>query len=189
MLTFYATSLFISRLRSSGSIARFMAVSVGKLQVPQGGHFIVRCTASSEQRCLVVMLKLSEISARKIGVDSSFRTGYSVNLDARRIYLTLASIFIAQATNTPWISRISLRFGPYGGSPSKELPVVTGSGFHRASATFVCGRTIRSPALFPHSWYRPLHVRSAGLDQFHGEFFCGYTGGSPVDAGVWPRKG
>lgn len=62
---------------------------------------IVLATASSDAVLPQVMRKLEHLGVKKSVVGLVIPTGYSFNLDAFSIYLTLAVVFIAQATNTP----------------------------------------------------------------------------------------
>ena len=58
-------------------------------------------TSSSESVLPRMMAKLENLGARKSVVGLVIPTGYSFNLDGTSIYLTMAAVFIAQATNTP----------------------------------------------------------------------------------------
>jgi len=62
---------------------------------------IVLATASSDAVLPQVMRKLERLGVKDSTVGLVIPTGYSFNLDAFSIYLTLAVVFIAQATNTP----------------------------------------------------------------------------------------
>jgi aerobic C4-dicarboxylate transport protein len=62
---------------------------------------IVLATASSDAVLPQIMRKLTRLGAKDSVVGLVIPTGYSFNLDAFSIYLTLAVVFIAQATNTP----------------------------------------------------------------------------------------
>ena len=62
---------------------------------------IVLGTASSDSVLPQVMRKLERMGIKDSTVGLVIPTGYSFNLDAFSIYLTLAAVFIAQATNTP----------------------------------------------------------------------------------------
>src|SRR4029078_12735175 len=62
---------------------------------------IVLATASSDAVLPQIMRKLEALGVKKSVVGLVIPTGYSFNLDAFSIYLTLAVVFIAQATNTP----------------------------------------------------------------------------------------
>jgi aerobic C4-dicarboxylate transport protein len=61
---------------------------------------IVLATASSDAVLPQIMRKLERLGVRPAVVGLVVPTGYSFNLDAFSIYLTLATVFIAQATNT-----------------------------------------------------------------------------------------
>ena len=63
--------------------------------------FVVLGTASSDSVLPQVMRKLERMGIKDSTVGLVIPTGYSFNLDAFSIYLTLAAVFIAQATNTP----------------------------------------------------------------------------------------
>jgi aerobic C4-dicarboxylate transport protein len=62
---------------------------------------IVLATASSDAVLPQIMKKLERLGVKKSVVGLVVPTGYSFNLDAFSVYLTLAVVFIAQATNTP----------------------------------------------------------------------------------------
>ncbi len=62
---------------------------------------IVLATASSDAVLPQIMRKLERMGVKPSVVGLVIPTGYSFNLDAFSIYLTLATVFIAQATNTP----------------------------------------------------------------------------------------
>ena len=62
---------------------------------------IVLATASSDAVLPQIMRKLVRLGVKDSVVGLVIPTGYSFNLDAFSIYLTLAVVFIAQATNTP----------------------------------------------------------------------------------------
>src|SRR5881396_4169890 len=62
---------------------------------------IVLATASSDSVLPQIMRKLERLGVKDSVVGLVIPTGYSFNLDAFSIYLTLAAVFIAQATNTP----------------------------------------------------------------------------------------
>jgi aerobic C4-dicarboxylate transport protein len=62
---------------------------------------IVLATASSDAVLPQIMKKLERLGVKDSVVGLVIPTGYSFNLDAFSIYLTLAVVFIAQATNTP----------------------------------------------------------------------------------------
>ena len=62
---------------------------------------VVFATTSSDSVLPQIMAKLRRLGIRDSTVGLVIPTGYSFNLDAFSIYITLAAVFIAQATNTP----------------------------------------------------------------------------------------
>ena len=62
---------------------------------------MVFATTSSDSVLPQIMAKLKHMGIRDSTVGLVIPTGYSFNLDAFSIYITLAAVFIAQATNTP----------------------------------------------------------------------------------------
>jgi aerobic C4-dicarboxylate transport protein len=84
----------VLKLAAGLNIFRFLAYFREELT-------IVLATASSDAVLPQIMRKLEAMGVRPEVVGLVVPTGYSFNLDAFSIYLTLATVFIAQATNTP----------------------------------------------------------------------------------------
>jgi len=85
-----------------GFVMRFAGVSIFKfLSYMREELTIVLATASSDAVLPQIMRKLERMGIKSSVVGLVIPTGYSFNLDAFSIYLTLAVVFIAQATNTP----------------------------------------------------------------------------------------
>ncbi len=84
----------ILRVATGLSILKFLAYLREELT-------IVLATASSDAVLPQIMRKLERMGVKPSVVGLVVPTGYSFNLDAFSIYLTLATVFIAQATNTP----------------------------------------------------------------------------------------
>lgn len=84
----------VMRVASGLSIFRFLNYFREELT-------IVLATASSDAVLPQIMRKLERMGVKPSVVGLVVPTGYSFNLDAFSIYLTLATVFIAQATNTP----------------------------------------------------------------------------------------
>nr|WP_294529748.1 C4-dicarboxylate transporter DctA [uncultured Rhodopila sp.] len=84
----------VMRLATGLNILRFLAYFREELT-------IVLATASSDAVLPQIMRKLERMGVKDSVVGLVVPTGYSFNLDAFSIYLTLATVFIAQATNTP----------------------------------------------------------------------------------------
>src|SRR3989441_5968747 len=85
-----------------GAILRLTGFSIFKfIRYLREELMIVAGTASSDSVLPQVMRKLERMGIKDSTVGLVIPTGYSFNLDAFSIYLTLAAVFIAQATNTP----------------------------------------------------------------------------------------
>jgi aerobic C4-dicarboxylate transport protein len=101
VLLFYGTViLFVVAIL--GAVMRLAGFSIFKfLRYLREELTIVLGTASSDSVLPQVMRKLEKMGIKDSTVGLVIPTGYSFNLDAFSIYLTLAAVFIAQATNTP----------------------------------------------------------------------------------------
>ncbi|WP_022723422.1 dicarboxylate/amino acid:cation symporter [Rhodopseudomonas sp. B29] len=85
-----------------GAILRAAGFSIFKLLAYLREELLVVAgTASSDSVLPQVMRKLERLGIKDSTVGLVIPTGYSFNLDAFSLYLTLATVFIAQATNTP----------------------------------------------------------------------------------------
>ena len=101
MGTFYVTCLLFIFV-VLGLVARFHGFSIWKfIKYIKEELLIVLGTSSSEAALPRMMAKLENLGVRKSTVGLVIPTGYSFNLDGTSIYLTMAAVFIAQATNTP----------------------------------------------------------------------------------------
>ncbi len=119
-----------------GLIARLHGFSVVKLVVfIKEELLIVLGTSSSESVLPRMMQRMEEIGCARPVVGIVLPAGYSFNLDGTSIYLTMAAIFVAQATNTPltlWQEITILGVLIF---TSKGAAGVTGSGFIVLAAT------------------------------------------------------
>ncbi|GAB3355595.1 C4-dicarboxylate transporter DctC [Giesbergeria giesbergeri] len=101
MGTFYLTCLLFVFV-VLGIISRLHGFSIVKfIRYIKEELLIVLGTSSSESVLPRMMEKLENLGARKSVVGLVIPTGYSFNLDGTSIYLTMAAVFIAQATDTP----------------------------------------------------------------------------------------
>ena len=96
---------------------------------------IVLATSSSESVLPRMMAKMETLGAKKSTVGLVIPTGYSFNLDGTSIYLTMAAVFIAQATNTPMDLTQQITLLAVLLLTSKGAAGVTGSGFIVLAAT------------------------------------------------------
>jgi aerobic C4-dicarboxylate transport protein len=135
MATFYVTCLFFIFV-VLGLIARFHGFSIWKfIKYIKEELLIVLGTSSSESVLPRMMAKLENLGAKKSVVGLVIPTGYSFNLDGTSIYLTMAAVFIAQATNTPMTFGQELTLLAVLLLTSKGAAGVTGSGFIVLAAT------------------------------------------------------
>ena len=135
MIGFYATcAVFVFIVL--GALMRMMRLSIWQLlKYIKEEILIVLGTSSSESALPRLMDKMTELGCKKSVVGMVVPTGYSFNLSGTAIYLTMAAIFIAQATNTPMtlgeqIGLLGVLLITSGGAAG-----VTGSGFIVLAAT------------------------------------------------------
>ncbi|HBS58038.1 MAG TPA: C4-dicarboxylate transporter DctA [Firmicutes bacterium] len=135
MGSFYLTCL-IFILIVLGLIARYVGYSIFKLLGYISEELlIVLGTSSSESVLPRIMHKLEKLGCSKSVVGLVIPTGYSFNLDGTSIYLTMAAIFIAQATNTDLTLLQQITLLAVLLLTSKGASGVTGSGFIVLAAT------------------------------------------------------
>ena len=135
MGTFYLTCL-VFILVVLGLIARLHGFSILKfIRYIKEELLIVLGTSSSESVLPRMMAKMENLGVKKSTVGLVIPTGYSFNLDGTSIYLTMAAVFIAQATNTPMTLTQQLTLLAVLLLTSKGAAGVTGSGFIVLAAT------------------------------------------------------
>jgi aerobic C4-dicarboxylate transport protein len=119
-----------------GLVGRVTGFSIFKLLVYIKEELvIVLGTSSSESALPRIMVKLEKLGCSKSIVGLVIPTGYSFNLDGTSIYLTMAAIFIAQATNTELTLTQELSLLGILLLTSKGGAAVTGGGFIVLAAT------------------------------------------------------
>jgi aerobic C4-dicarboxylate transport protein len=135
MACFYITCLLFI-LIVLGSIARLHGFSVLKMiRYIREELLIVLGTSSSESVLPRMLFKMERLGAQKSVVGLVIPTGYSFNLDGTAIYLTMAAVFIAQATDTPMDLTHQITLLVVLLLSSKGAAGVTGSGFIVLAAT------------------------------------------------------
>ena len=142
MFAFYFTCvLFIFVVL--GGIARFHGFSIWKfIKYIKEELLIVLGTSSSESVLPRMMEKMENLGAKKSTVGLVIPTGYSFNLDGTSIYLTMAAVFIAQATNTPMTLMQEITLLAVLLLTSKGAAGITGSGFIVLAATLSAVGTV-----------------------------------------------
>jgi aerobic C4-dicarboxylate transport protein len=135
MICFYATCLMFV-FGVLGVVARLNGFSIFRfVRFIRDELFIVLGTSSSESVVPRMMTKLETLGASKPVVGLVIPAGYSFNLDGTSIYLTMAAVFVAQATNTPLDLWQQLELLGILLLTSKGAAGVTGSGFIVLAAT------------------------------------------------------
>jgi aerobic C4-dicarboxylate transport protein len=142
IVTFYATALLFV-LVVLGLIARAAGFSIFSLiRYIKDELLLVLGTSSSESAMPLLMEKLEAAGVPKPIVGLVVPAGYSFNLDGTNIYMSLAALFIAQATNTHLTFGQELLLMAVAILSSKGAAGVTGSGFIVLAATLSVVPTI-----------------------------------------------
>ena len=133
--TFYITSLLFV-LVILGAVAKLCGFSVLKLiRYLKAELLLVLGTSSSESALPSLMHKMEKAGCSKSVVGLVVPTGYSFNLDGTNIYMTLAALFIAQATDTHLTLGHQIALLLVAMLSSKGAAGVTGAGFITLAAT------------------------------------------------------
>ena len=135
MASFYATCvLFV--LLVLGAIARYNGFSILKfIRYIRSELLTVLGTSSSESALVPLMHKLERMGCSKSVVGLVVPSGYSFNLDGTNIYLTMATLFVAQALNIDLSLTQQLTILSVAMLTSKGASGVTGAGFITLAAT------------------------------------------------------
>jgi aerobic C4-dicarboxylate transport protein len=143
--TFYLTSI-VFVVVVLGIVARIAGFSIFKyLAYIKDELLIVLGTSSSESALPQLMEKMERLGCSKPVVGLVVPTGYSFNLDGTNIYMTLATLFIAQALNVPLTFGEQMTILVVAMLTSKGASGVTGAGFITLAATLAAVR----PELVP----------------------------------------
>ncbi|MBV9250386.1 MAG: dicarboxylate/amino acid:cation symporter [Acetobacteraceae bacterium] len=135
ILTFYLTSILFVVI-VLGTIARMCGFSIFRfVAYIKDELLIVLGTSSSETVLPHMIAKMERLGASESVVGLVIPTGYSFNLDGTNIYMTLATLFLAQATNTPLTFGQELAILGIAMLTSKGASGVTGAGFVTLAAT------------------------------------------------------
>lgn len=135
VITFYLTALLFV-LVVLGAVAKYNGFSILSLiKYIKDELWLVLGTSSSEAALPTLMSKMEQLGCKKSVVGLVIPTGYSFNLDGTNIYMTMAALFIAQATGIELslTEQITLLFVAM--ISSKGAAGVTGAGFITLAAT------------------------------------------------------
>ena len=140
--SFYLTC-FLFVVLVLGTIARLTGFSIFRfLAYIKEELLIVLGTSSSESALPALMRKLEKMGCPKSVVGLVVPTGYSFNLDGTNIYMTMAALFVAQATNTELTLTQELTILLVAMLTSKGASGITGAGFITLAATLAVVPTI-----------------------------------------------
>lgn len=159
IVTFYVTSILFVLL-ILGAVARYNGFSiVGLIRYIKDELWLVLGTSSSEAALLNLMHKMEAAGCKKSVVGLVVPAGYSFNLDGTNIYMTMAALFIAQATNIDLTIGQQITLLLVAMLSSKGAAGVTGAGFITLAATLsvVPGLPVEGMALI------------LGIDRFMSE--------------------
>jgi aerobic C4-dicarboxylate transport protein len=157
--TFYLTSILFV-LVVLGTIARLAGFSILRFVAYIKDELLIVLGTSSSETVLPHMIqKMERLGASKSVVGLVIPTGYSFNLDGTNIYMTLSTLFLAQATNTPLTLGQELGILAIAMVTSKGASGVTGAGFVTLAATL---------AIVPDIPIQSLAIL-LGIDKFMSE--------------------
>jgi len=135
MGTFYATSLLFV-LVVLGAVARYNGFSIlALIRYIKEELLLVLGTSSSEAALPGLMSKMERAGCKRSVVGLVIPTGYSFNLDGTNIYMTLAALFIAQATDIHLSLGDQILLLLVAMLSSKGAAGITGAGFITLAAT------------------------------------------------------
>ncbi len=133
--TFYFTSLLFV-LVVLGAVARYNGFSIlALIRYIKEELLLVLGTSSSEAALPALMTKMERAGCDRSVVGLVIPTGYSFNLDGTNIYMTLAALFIAQATDTHLSLADQILLLLVAMLSSKGAAGITGAGFITLAAT------------------------------------------------------
>ena len=159
MAGFYFTAGFFV-IFVLGAIARVSGFSIFRfLNYIKEEIFLVLGTSSSETALPGMLEKMRRLGCNDSTVGFVIPTGYSFNLDGTNIYMTMAAIFLAQATDTPLTLGHQITLLIVAMLSSKGASAVTGAGFVTLAATLAAVPSIPVESL----------ALLVGIDRFMSE--------------------
>ncbi len=160
LITCFYITCFLFVAVVLGLIARLIGFSIWRFLYYIRDELLITLGASSSEPALPKMIeKLERLGAPPAVVGLVIPTGYSFNLDGTNIYLTLAILFLAQATNIDLSATQMLTILAVAMLTSKGASGVTGAGFVTLAATLSVVPAIPMVAL----------ATIVGIDRFMSE--------------------
>ncbi|MSU20993.1 MAG: dicarboxylate/amino acid:cation symporter [Pedosphaera sp.] len=159
MASFYVTAAFFV-IVVLGLIARYSGFSIFRfLNYIKDELLLVLGTSSSETALPGMIEKMRRLGCANSTVGLVIPTGYSFNLDGTNIYMAMAAVFLAQATNTPLDLPHQVTLLIVAMVTSKGSSGVTGAGFITLAATLAAVPSIPIQSL----------ALLVGIDRFMSE--------------------
>ena len=166
ILLFYATSILFVVVVLGSVLGAYVRLNIFQLfRYLKDEFYLVLGTSTAEPALPGLMRKLTFLGADKATVGLVVPTGYSFNLDGAAIYLSLATLYIAQATDTPLTVTQQL------GLLARHAADLQGRGrrgrwrVHRADRDPVHGRHRAGRGHHADLRHRQVHVRVPGPGQ------------------------
>ena len=168
MVAFYITCALFIVVILGGLLQVVAGVNIFRLMKYLAREYLlIFSTSSSEAALPRLIAKMEHLGVSKPVVGVTVPTGYSFNLDGTAIYLTMASLFVANAMGTPLDLGAQISLLIFMIIASKGAAGVTGAGL----ATLAAGLQAHAPGAAGRRRHdrrhRPLHVRGPRPDQLH----------------------
>jgi len=145
---FYVTSAFFVVVVLGGFLAAYVRLNIFQLfRYLKDEFYLVLGTSTAEPALPGLMRKMTFLGADRATVGLVVPTGYSFNLDGAAIYLSLATLYLAQATDTPLSITQQLGLLAVMLLTSKGAAGVAGGGFIALTATLSTLGTVPAAAI------------------------------------------
>ena len=185
--TFYLTSI-VFVVVVLGIIARAVGFNILRfVAYIKEEMLIVLGTSSSEAALPQLMLKLEKLGCSRSVVGLVVPTGYSFNLDGTNIYMTMAVLFIAQATNTDLTLDAAAHAAGGDDADLEGRERRDRRRLHHAGRDARRGADHSAVGHGADSRHRPLHERMPRADE-HRRQRCGDGGGVGMGKGTGPQQ-
>ena len=179
--TFYLTSILFVVI-VLGTIAQFAGFSIFRFVAYIKDELLIVLGTSSSETVLPHMIqKMERLGASKSVVGLVIPTGYSFNLDGTNIYMTLSTLFLAQATNTPLTIVPGARHSRHRHDHVEGCLGRDRRGFRDARGDARDRARHPDPVARHPAWHRQVHERMPCPDESGRQWRC-YRRHQPVGA-------